>query len=487
VVTNDGSTLRLYIDGVQVATKSTSGASPESSGTKPVRVGANSRVTPPGNFFTGEADEVRVWNDDLTTQQVTDSFAGTSFNTGEQVLHLPFGSSPPVANNQTVDVVKNTAKPITLTATDPHNDILNYTVVTPPTNGTLSGTAPNLTYNPDTDFVGADSFTFKANDGTVDSNIATVSITVQEPHPPVANNQDVNVTKNTAKPITLTATDPDNDPLTYTVVIPPTNGTLSGTAPNLTYNPNLDYVGPDSFTFKANDSALESNIATVSISVQEPGQTGGYQYAPSLVLTGSNYNDTPSSPSLQLTQFSVAAWFKTSTNFASEAFIVNKGGIGSDSAGQNQNYQISMTSSEKIKVGFETSTGADHFVTSTNTYNDNQWHYAVVTYDGSTLRLYIDGVQVGTKSTAGASPESTGTKPVRVGANSRLTPPGNFFTGEADEVRVWNDDLTAQQVTDAFTGNSFNTPEKVLYLDFSTAALTGGYNYDPSLSLSGPS
>ena len=61
--------------------------------------------------------------------------------------------------------------------------------------------------------------------------------------------------------------------------------------------------------------------------------------------------------------------------------------MGSDSAGQNQNYRISMTSTEKIKAGFETSTGADLFVTSPNTYNDNQWHYAVVTYDGSTRHI----------------------------------------------------------------------------------------------------
>lgn len=91
-----------------------------------------------------------------------------------------------------------------------------------------------------------------------------------------------------------------------------------------------------------------------------------------------------------------------------------------------------------------------------------------------------------TKSTAGASPESSGTKPVRVGANSRVTPPTtNFFTGEVDEVRVWNNDLTAQQVADAFAG-VFNTDDQVLYLDFSMADLTGGYDYDPSLSLSGP-
>src|SRR6185436_1156041 len=282
-------TLRLYVDGVEVATKALAGASPENTGTKPVRVGANSRVTPPGNFFTGEVDEVRVWNDDLTAQQVTNAFAGSDFTTSKQVLYLPFGG----------------------------------------------------------------------------------------------------------------------------------------------------------------------------------GGGGGYSYSPGLVLTGTNYQDAPDSPSLRLTQFSVAAWFKTSTDFSSgDAVIVNKGGLGSDSAGQNMNYGIWMTSTEKVKGGFETSSGADQYVTSLNSYNDGQWHYAVVTNDGITLRLYVDGVEVATKALAGASPENTGTKPVRVGANSRVTPPGNFFTGEVDEVRVWNDDLTAQQVSAAFAGTSFTTGTQVLYLPF---------------------
>jgi predicted membrane-bound spermidine synthase len=61
----------------------------------------------------------------------------------------------------------------------------------------------------------------------------------------------------------------------------------------------------------------------------------------------------------------------------------------------------SMTSSERIKVGFETSTGGDQFITSVNAYNDGQWHYAVVTNDGSNLRLYIDGTLITTKSTSG--------------------------------------------------------------------------------------
>ena len=74
-----------------------------------------------------------------------------------------------------------------------------------------------------------------------------------------------------------------------------------------------------------------------------------------------------------------------------------------------------------------------------------------------------------------------------MGANSRVTPPGNFFTGEVDEVRVWNDDLTVHQVTDAFSGTSFNTGKQVLFLDFSSTAMAGGYKYDPSLLLSGSS
>ena len=67
-----------------------------------------------------------------------------------------------------------------------------------------------------------------------------------------------------------------------------------------------------------------------------------------------------------------------------------------------------------------------------------------------------------------------------------MDPPTNFFTGEVDEIRVWNDDLTAQEVSNAFAGTNFNTGDQVLYLDFTSMSLTGTYNFEPNLSLSGP-
>ena len=85
-------------------------------------------------------------------------------------------NAAPVAANQSVTVPFNTAGAITLNATG--SGTLVYSVVATPTHGTLTGTAPNLTYTPTSGYAGADSFTFKANNGT-DSNIATVTITVQ--------------------------------------------------------------------------------------------------------------------------------------------------------------------------------------------------------------------------------------------------------------------------------------------------------------------
>jgi VCBS repeat-containing protein len=90
---------------------------------------------------------------------------------------------------------EDVATAITLAATDVEGDALTFSIVTPPSHGTLSGTAPNLIYTPAANYSGSDSFTFRANDGSVFGNTAAVSITVSAVNDtPVANAQSVTVT-----------------------------------------------------------------------------------------------------------------------------------------------------------------------------------------------------------------------------------------------------------------------------------------------------
>jgi hypothetical protein len=98
--------------------------------------------------------------------------------TTEEKIKVTLDNNVPIANDQTVTTQKGKSAAITLTGSDPDGDTLTYFVVSQPAHGNLSGTPPALTYTPDASYTGKDSFTFKVNDGQVDSNVATVSITV---------------------------------------------------------------------------------------------------------------------------------------------------------------------------------------------------------------------------------------------------------------------------------------------------------------------
>ena len=108
-----------------------------------------------------------------------DTMTSTTTVTGD-VWHftVELNNATPVATAQSVTTAEDTAKAITLAGTDADGNPMTYAVVTQPAHGLLSGTPPNVTYTPLTHYTGPDSFTFVANDGTVDSPPATVTITV---------------------------------------------------------------------------------------------------------------------------------------------------------------------------------------------------------------------------------------------------------------------------------------------------------------------
>ena len=171
----------------------------------------------------------------------------------------------PVAQSMSIETPRNTNKPFTVVVTDYAHDTMTYTIIQAPAHGVITGTAPNYVFEPYFDYQGTDSFTYKVNDGTFDSNIATVDIIVNDP--PTANDQNINVAINTSANLTLTGNDSEGHPLTFTVISSPTHGTLSGTAPDLVYAPNTDFAGSDSLTFVSFDGLSYSPIATVTLNV----------------------------------------------------------------------------------------------------------------------------------------------------------------------------------------------------------------------------
>ena len=208
----------------------------------------------------------------------TDSFTFRASNGYQQsttatvsITIAPVNDAP-IAANQASSLMKNATVAITLAATDAEKSPLTYSIVTPPAQGTLTGTGTARTYAPAVGFIGTDSFTFKAYDGQAYSNIATVSIVVKAGNtPPVALDQWVGTDKDKPAYPTMKATDVDGDPLTFIFVARPTHGAVwtRGTigGPDFTYSPTTGYVGLDSFTFKVSDGVGESNIATVTINV----------------------------------------------------------------------------------------------------------------------------------------------------------------------------------------------------------------------------
>ncbi|MDB5391011.1 MAG: outer rane adhesin like protein [Planctomycetaceae bacterium] len=141
-----------------------------------------------------------------------------------------------------------------------------------PTHGTLTVNLDGtFTYIPAINFHGTDSFSFVANDGTVDSAPATVNITVTSVNdPPTVVDGSASPSEDVAYVDSLTslASDADGDTLTYAVVTAPSHGTVTITsAGTFTYTPSANYNGPDSFTFKANDSHADSNVGTFNLTV----------------------------------------------------------------------------------------------------------------------------------------------------------------------------------------------------------------------------
>jgi len=157
--------------------------------------------------------------------------------------------------------------------------------------GTLTGTAPNLTYKPAADYNGNDSFTFTVTDGDLTSAPATITLTVAPiNNGPVAIQQSRSVDEDEPVVTTLTGTDIEGTALTFAVSAQPAHGSVTMTGAVATYTPVPDFNGTDSFTFAVSDGAATSTPATVSVVVNPVAEFT--QWLKSLSLVAGPHDDS---------------------------------------------------------------------------------------------------------------------------------------------------------------------------------------------------
>jgi len=147
---------------------------------------------------------------------------------------------------------------------------------------------------------------------------------------PIADDQMLTILEDMAETVTLTATDPNGDPITFTIDTNPGNGMLgavTSTGPDtadVTYTPDPDFNGNDSFTFQADDLNGSTSTGTIDITISPVND------APS--FTAGDPVSVPKDSGLQ----TISAW----------ATAISAGPP--NESGQNLNFQVTVTSNPQV-------------------------------------------------------------------------------------------------------------------------------------------
>ena len=254
---------------------------------------ANHRIgsRPGGEFFHGHMDEIRVWSVARSAAEIAGDFQ-RELNGDEPGLvaywnfESDLGDRAGGNNNGTpignATITAGVNAPVSPVGPRVYSFMANPSSIYLSQPTTLSWAISNATYvaidqgigvvSPSNSIVVTPSVTttYTLTASNVSGTRTVLTTVTVDPGVPTAQNFTTNTAFNTPVAITLRGFDPQGSNLTYSIVSPPAHGNLSGTPPNVTYTPALNYGGPDSFTFKVNDGQVDSAPATVSIDVVPP-------------------------------------------------------------------------------------------------------------------------------------------------------------------------------------------------------------------------
>ncbi|MGI9066294.1 MAG: tandem-95 repeat protein [Pyrinomonadaceae bacterium] len=279
VVTKGAGSVIFYVDGAATSPQS---YDPGFTFTTNAAIGAEGGVFA-GSFY-GLIDELEIFNRALSQAEVQSLYNASSAGKC---------NTAPLAQNQSVNTNEDTPRNITLGATDADGNFLYYSVVSGPLHGTLSGTAPNLTYTPTANYNGPDSFTFKANDGFVDSNTASVSITVNPINdaPAASAGGPYAVGEGASVPVFATGADIDGDPLTFAWDFDGDGQFDDAVGANPSFSAaGLDGPGTRTIRVQASDGAGGSAVSSANVTVKNVNPSAAINGAPATSPEGTQIN-----------------------------------------------------------------------------------------------------------------------------------------------------------------------------------------------------
>ena len=383
--TYDGAAMNLYVNGTLVRTQPATGTFVQSA--QPLSIGGNGVW---GEYFAGLIDQVRIYDRALTATEI-------DANSRIAVTPPPpAANTPPVAQGDSVATTVNTTLVVSATAllandNDPDGDVLTVSAVASSSaaGGTITPNgAGSWSYAPPPAFTGNDSFGYTIGDGRGGSANATVAVSVTVPASGLVSAWGFNESAGT------TAADGSG------------NGRV-GTVRQAVWTPNGKYGGALSFD-GINDWVTVADHASLDLT----------------------------------TSMTLEAWVKPGAMSGWETILMKERGAGDYSYALYAHDGAPLDGGAPVPSGNVKAGGAFQTLRGTIQLPAGNWSHVAMTYDGTTQRLFVNGVEVASRPQTG--PMAVGAGAFRVGGNNSWT--GEFFQGDIDEVRVYNRALSQPEI-----------------------------------------
>ncbi|HSC90581.1 MAG TPA: LamG-like jellyroll fold domain-containing protein [Gaiellaceae bacterium] len=469
--TYDGTTLRIFVNGVQSGQAAAGGSITTSTGV--LRIGGNS-VWP--EWFAGLIDEVRIYNRALSATEIQADMA-SSVGTPD--------TSPPTAPTGLAATGGLGQVSLTWAAATDDTGVSRYNVHRGTSSGFVPGAGNLVGQSTTTSYLdqglAAGTYYYKvtAQDAagnvgpasneataaaTADTTAPTVAITAptagatvsntvavsanasdnvgvagvqfkldganlgaEDTSAPYAVSWDTTAATNAAHTLTAVARDPSGNQTT--------SASVSVTVSNTATPPPTGLVAAYGFDEGAGTSAGDAGSNGNNGTLAGPTWTIG-RFGTALQFDGVNdWATVPDSASLDITRMTLEAWVYPTTSNSTWRTVVFKEQTG------DLVYGMYAQTSSNQPSGHAYVSGSDRVVKGTSPLPVNQWSHLAATYDGSAVRLYVNATLVGTTTISGSISTSTGA--LRIGGNG-VWP--EWFTGRLDEIRVYNRALSASEI-----------------------------------------